>query len=142
VLKQAFEDQRLTQEEFEARVGSALSARTQGELAALTRDLPSAPAAVATRRPRRTGLMAAVTPATVRRGGGERALADAAASCQADAAGVTLVTTNKATYLVTSYPEDKAASQAVGAALNTHASLAAGLTDATRRLAAIDPNHG
>lgn len=243
VLKQAFEDQRLTQEEFEARVGSALSARTQGELAALTRDLPQTPAAAATRRPRRTGLlaagiagasllaaavvlvlvfsggpaapvksaapargtgnngpapsgpggcpvgtsstartiadalasdpvyvgpgssiltaaqvqrlraeigradpgrirMAAVTPATVRRGGGERALANAVASCQADAAGVTLVTTSKATYLVTSYPDDKAASQAVGAALNTHASLAAGLTDATRRLAAIDPNHG
>jgi hypothetical protein len=242
-LKQAFEDQRLTQDEFEARVGSALAARTQGELAALTRDLPQAPGAVAARRPRRTGLiaagiagvtlvtaavvlglafssgpstpatsaapaqgdtnngpaptgpggcpvgtsstaqtiadalasdpvyidpgssiltaaqaqrlraeigradpgrirMAAVTPATVRRGGGERALANAVASCQADAVGVTLVTTNTATYLVTSYPGDKAASQAVGAALNTHASLAAGLTDATRRLATIDPNRG
>ena len=39
-LKQAYEDQRLTLEEFEARVGRAVEARTQGELAQLTRDLP------------------------------------------------------------------------------------------------------
>src|SRR5256885_203660 len=84
--------------------------------------------------------IAAVTPSTVRTGGGERALANAIASCPADAAGVTVVTTSNATWLVTSYPGDKAASQAVGAALNTHASLAAGLMDATRRLATIDPH--
>src|SRR5215831_6001623 len=41
VLKQAFEDQRLTQDEFESRVGSAISARTLDQLAALTRDLPA-----------------------------------------------------------------------------------------------------
>src|SRR5579859_7302552 len=40
VLKQAFEDERLTQDEFEARAGKAVSARTQGELAELTRDIP------------------------------------------------------------------------------------------------------
>jgi hypothetical protein len=253
VLKQAFEDQRLTQDEFEARVGQALAARTQGQLAALTRDLPrpSGGMAPTARRPRRTRLvawiaaaavavigivlaftlssgpsqptsaspaeapqgsvprdsapkdsapgpggpakcpvgtapiavtlanalasdpvyvepgsslltpaqaqrlrseigradpgrirMAAVKPATVRKGGGERALANAIASCQADAAGVSLVTTADSTYLVTSYPDDKAASQAAGAALNTHASLAAGLIDAAKRLAAVDPGHG
>jgi hypothetical protein len=241
VLKQAFEDQRLTQEEFEARVGSALSARTQGELAQLTSDLPvpMTAAAVLPRRPRRRwvlpaviagvavigvilvlGLMfttvsttstqstsagapvaapppggpahcpvgtsrtamtladalardpvyvepgsslltpaeagrlraeiaradagrirmAALTPATVSRGGGERTLANAIASCPADAAGVTLVTTPKATYLVTSFPGDQAASQAVEAALNTHARLAPGLVDAAKRLAAVDPD--
>lgn len=61
VLKQAFEDQRLTQDEFESRVGSAISARTLDQLAALTRDLP-APLPVslpATRRPRRTWLLIA-----------------------------------------------------------------------------------
>jgi hypothetical protein len=55
VLKQAFEDQRLTQDEFESRVGSAISARTLDQLAALTRDLPAPlPAATAapSRRPR------------------------------------------------------------------------------------------
>ena len=41
VLKQAFEDQRLTQDEFESRVGSALAARTLDQLAELTRDLPA-----------------------------------------------------------------------------------------------------
>src|SRR5215472_9367216 len=41
VLKQAFEDQRLTQDEFESRVGSAISARTLDQLAELTRDLPA-----------------------------------------------------------------------------------------------------
>ncbi len=41
VLKQAFEDQRLMLDEFEFRVGRALGARTQGELAQLTRDIPT-----------------------------------------------------------------------------------------------------
>jgi hypothetical protein len=41
VLKQAFEDQRLTLDEFESRIGLALAARTQGELADLTRDIPT-----------------------------------------------------------------------------------------------------
>ena len=35
VLKQAFEDERLNQDEFEARIGKAVAARTQGDLAAL-----------------------------------------------------------------------------------------------------------
>src|SRR5258708_31167309 len=61
VLKQAFEDQRLTQDEFESRVGSALSARTLGELARLTRDLPApVPAAAPARRSRRTWLIAGI----------------------------------------------------------------------------------
>src|SRR6266700_3077374 len=52
VLKQAFEDQRLTQDEFESRVGSALAARTLDQLAELTRDLPApVPAAAPPRRP-------------------------------------------------------------------------------------------
>lgn len=45
VLKQAFEDQRLGLDEFESRIGLALAARTQGELAKLTRDIPTGPTA-------------------------------------------------------------------------------------------------
>jgi hypothetical protein len=42
-LENAFADERLTQDEFESRVGRALSARTLGDLAELTRDLPVTP---------------------------------------------------------------------------------------------------
>jgi hypothetical protein len=49
VLEQAFEDQRLNQDEFEARVGRALAARTQLELAELTQDLPPLPVKPASR---------------------------------------------------------------------------------------------
>jgi uncharacterized protein GlcG (DUF336 family) len=235
-LKQAFEDQRLSQDEFEARVGKAVAARTQGELAQLTQDIPR-PAPAAPPRSRRIWLVAggvavlavagilagvlsssgsgpaqssdagagppanpnpgppgpgdcpvgtsatalkianalagdpvyvdpgsslltpaqvsqlrteigqvdagririaAVEPATVTHGGGERALANAIASCQADGAGTTVLTTNESTYLVTSYNDDNAATSAVGAALNTHASLAAGLLDAVHRIATVD----
>lgn len=48
VLKQAFEDQRLMLDEFESRIGLALSARTQGELAKLTKDIPAGPTAPVT----------------------------------------------------------------------------------------------
>jgi hypothetical protein len=58
VLKQAFEDERLTQDEFEARVGKAVAARTQGELAALTRDIPRS-AVPAPRRSHRNAWLAA-----------------------------------------------------------------------------------
>jgi hypothetical protein len=244
VLKQAFEDERLTQDEFESRVGSAISARTLEQLAALTRDLP-APLPAATpapsRRPRALWLiggivavaivaalipliaalnsgspqrssaapakapnshsnpkttlsgpakcpvgtsptalaianalvsnpvyvdpasslltaaqanrlqaeisqadpgrirMAVLTNATLSQGGGQRSLANAISSCPGDAAGVTLVTNDRTTYLVTSYTNYQGTSQAVGAALNTHGSLAAGLRDAVRRMATIDP---
>jgi hypothetical protein len=245
VLKQAFEDQRLTQDEFESRVGSAISARTLDQLAELTRDLPAPLPAMTTAPPRRSrtpwliggivvaALVAALFPllsalnsgspqrssaapakaannnnsgpkstlsgpakcpvgtsptalaianalatnpvyvgpastlvtaaqasrlqaeinqadpgrirlavvpnATLSQGGGERALANAIASCAADGDGVTLVTTDRATYLVTSYADYQGTSQAVEAALNTHPSLAAGLRDAVRRMASIDP---
>jgi hypothetical protein len=244
VLKQAFEDQRLTQDEFESRVGSAISARTLDQLAELTRDLP-APLPAASPAPSRrsrtpwliggtvaavvllalipllsalsstapqqssaapakaannhsgpkttlsgpakcpvgtspTALaianalatdpvyvdpesslmttaqanrlraeisqadpgrirLAVVTNATLTQGGGERALANAIASCAADGAGVTLVTTDTATYLVTSYSGYRGTSQAVEAALNTHSGMAAGLRDAVNRMASIDP---
>lgn len=46
VLKQAFEDQRLMLDEFESRIGRALAARTQGELARLIRDIPTGPTAL------------------------------------------------------------------------------------------------
>jgi hypothetical protein len=82
--------------------------------------------------------IAAVRPATVRRGGGERVLANAIASCPGDAAGTTLVVNKMSAYLVTDYPGDTQASQAVGAALNTHATLAAGLPDAIRRITIVD----
>jgi Domain of unknown function (DUF1707) len=244
VLKQAFEDQRLTQDEFESRVGSAISARTLDQLAALTRDLPAsvpaaaparsrrprvlwviggavllavvgalfplisafnsvspqpnsaAPAKVANNNPQpKTSLsgparcpvgtsatalaianalvgnpvyvdpasslltaaqasklqteinqadpgrirMAVLTNATLSQGGGQRSLANAISSCPGDAAGVTLVTNDRTTYLVTSYTNYQGTSQAVGAALNTHGTLAAGLRDAVRRMATIDP---
>ena len=41
VLKAAFTEGRLTQEEFEQRAGQAISARTYAELATLTADLPA-----------------------------------------------------------------------------------------------------
>ena len=44
-LKTAFVVGRLTKDEFAARMGQALSARTYGDLAALTADLPAEPAA-------------------------------------------------------------------------------------------------
>ena len=248
-LKQAYEDQRLTLDEFEARVGRAVAARTQGELAQLTRDLPqpvtgqleappapgrsrlvwllpvgigavvliglavglfqafssgsappvsvapakqaqppqavptsSGPAgcpvgtspialavanALATNPvyvdPRSSMLtaaqvhrlqaeigqddpgrirIAAVTSATIAGGGGERALANSIASCQNTSAGVTMVTTPTNTYLVTSYAPNKPTTQAVGAALNTHATMAAGLKDAIKRITATDPGSG
>ena len=83
--------------------------------------------------------LAVVTNATLSQGGGERALANAIASCAADGDGVTLVTTDKATYLVTSYADYRGTSQAVEAALNTHPGMAAGLRDAVNRMASIDP---
>jgi hypothetical protein len=43
VLKAAFAEGRLDQEECEQRAGQALSARTYGELATLTADLPAGP---------------------------------------------------------------------------------------------------
>lgn len=82
--------------------------------------------------------IAAVRPATARRGGGERVLANAIASCPGDGAGTTLVVNNASAYLVTSYANPTAASQAVAAALNTHASLFAGLADAIRRITIVD----
>ena len=42
-LKDAFVDGRLTRDEFGARTGRALAARTRADLAALTADLPDAP---------------------------------------------------------------------------------------------------
>jgi hypothetical protein len=238
VLKTAFEEQRLTQEEFESRVGRAIAARTQAELAGLTRDLPAVrgeparagrrarrvwlvaagcavvlalvavgivralspgsgqPAAAPARAARNAGpassgaagcpvgtsatalaiasalaasavyadpasslltgdqvqrlqtkiarenpgriRIAAVAPSTLRSGGGARALTNAIASCRADAAGTTLVTTSGTSYVVTSYSAYSAAAQAVQAALNTHASLAAGLLDAVGRITIVD----
>jgi hypothetical protein len=83
--------------------------------------------------------MAVLTNATLTQDGGQRSLANAISSCPGDAAGVTLVTNDRSTYLVTSYTNYQGTSQAVGAALNTHGSLAAGLRDAVRRMATIDP---
>ena len=82
-----------------------------------------------------------MTNATLSQGGSERALANAIASCAADGTGVTLVTNDRSTYLVTSYTDFQGASQAVEAALNTHPSLAAGLRDAVKRMASIDPGN-
>ena len=50
-LKTAFVHGRLTKDEFDARAGQALSARTRAELAALTADIPPAPSAAGSARP-------------------------------------------------------------------------------------------
>jgi len=259
ILEAAFAEQRLTQEEFEARIGRAMTARTEAELAQLVRDLPrsAVPRPGGGRRPARRGWLIAgaaavvlagaavgisqlagsghggpgstgpslssqsgqaagssssaggssssgapgqaastgpagcpvgtsptalgianalardpvwvdpaaprLTPAqarklaaeiasdnpgririavasqaTVRRGGGFRALANAIANCRHDAAGTTLVNAKGHSYLVTSYDDFHGAAQAVQAALNTHASLMAGLRDAVGRLTSVD----
>jgi hypothetical protein len=82
--------------------------------------------------------IAVASRATVRRGGGFRSLANAIANCRADARGTTLVNAPGHSYLVTSYNDFNGAAQAVQAALNTHASLAAGLRDAVSRLTSVD----
>jgi hypothetical protein len=82
--------------------------------------------------------IAVASRATVRRGGGFRALANAIANCHHDAAGTTLVNAKGHSYLVTSYDDFNGAAQAVQAALNTHASLVAGLRDAVGRLTSVD----
>jgi uncharacterized protein DUF1707 len=50
-LKTAFVHGRLTKDEFDARAGGALAARTHADLAALTADIPAVPAADVTPRP-------------------------------------------------------------------------------------------
>ena len=52
-LKAAFVEGRLTQDELDARVGQALAARTYADLAAVTADIPAAPAAASSRQPAR-----------------------------------------------------------------------------------------
>ena len=51
VLKDAFVQGRLTRDELDVRAGRALAARTRGELAALTADIPGGPAAAGPARP-------------------------------------------------------------------------------------------
>src|SRR5690348_10033669 len=67
ILEAAFAEQRLTQEEFEARIGRAMTARTEAELAQLVRDLPRS--AVSRpgggRRPARRGWLIAGAAAVV-----------------------------------------------------------------------------
>ena len=50
-LKTAFVDGRLAKDEFDARAGRALAARTRANLVALTADIPAVPAAGGTARP-------------------------------------------------------------------------------------------
>ena len=50
-LKVAFVHGRLAKDEFDARAGQALAARTRADLAVLTADLPAVPAADVTARP-------------------------------------------------------------------------------------------
>ncbi len=68
VLKAAFVQDRLTKDEFEARVGQALASRTYADLAALTADLPAEPDPVAPARPPRAPAQARPGQATVRKG--------------------------------------------------------------------------
>ncbi len=50
-LKNAFVDGRLTRDELDARAGQAFAARTYGDLAALTADIPPGPAVAGPARP-------------------------------------------------------------------------------------------
>ena len=68
VLKAAFVQDRLTKDEFEARVGQALASRTYADLAALTADLPAEPDPVAPARPPRAPAQARPGQATIRKG--------------------------------------------------------------------------
>jgi hypothetical protein len=261
-LENAFADERLTQDEFESRVGRALSARTLGDLAELTRDLPvapgqppapgqyavpgpfagpfpgpgparrpgrrvwwlvsgiaaavvavviglatvsstggtsqqasaapaiqSVPAAAPSSGPARCPVgtsatarkianalatdplyvdappkqvsagqaqrirariasadpgrikVAAITSATLRHGGGARNLANSIAGCAADSAGTVLVATTHTGWVATSYAHPTKVAQAVQSALNSHATLGAGLLDSVGRIATIDPSH-
>lgn len=54
ILKTAFAQGRLTKDEFDARVGQTLAARTWGDLAALTSDIPAWPIPRPVRKPART----------------------------------------------------------------------------------------
>jgi len=51
LLKAAFTQGRLDRDEFDARIGQALAARTYGELAAVTADIPAELIAALPRRP-------------------------------------------------------------------------------------------
>jgi hypothetical protein len=53
ILKAAFVQGRLAQDEFEARIGQALASRTYAELAAVTTDLPAGPPAAQRSKPAR-----------------------------------------------------------------------------------------
>jgi Domain of unknown function (DUF1707) len=53
VLKAAFVEDRLTKDEFDARVAEALASRTYADLAALTADIPAGPGAVPPPEPAR-----------------------------------------------------------------------------------------
>jgi Domain of unknown function (DUF1707) len=64
-LKDAFVQDRLTKDEFDARVGHALASRTHADLAALTADLPAGPPAA---RPPREAIKPRPENATVRNG--------------------------------------------------------------------------
>jgi len=77
-LKDAFVAGMLTRDELDMRVGRALAARTRGDLAALTRDLPPVPAGMG----RPAGPVAAAAAAAQARGRRPLARASAqAASC-------------------------------------------------------------
>jgi hypothetical protein len=64
-LKAAFVEDRLTKDEFDARVGYALASRTHADLAALTADLPAGPPAV---RPPRAAVPVRPRNATITTG--------------------------------------------------------------------------
>jgi hypothetical protein len=84
-------------------------------------------------------LIAVLTPATVGSGTGEEAaLANAIAHCQAGSQGVTMVTTVDSTFLASSY-NGNSTLQAVRTALNTSDTYAAGLQEAVKQIAALDP---
>src|SRR5215469_5264731 len=90
-LKNAFVHGRLTKDELDARTGQALAARTYGDLAALTADIPPAPAVLPAAAPPAAGL--ASPPAPARRWPLARAAAKSA-GCLALAFGLVLFAAN------------------------------------------------
>jgi Domain of unknown function (DUF1707) len=69
VLKAAFVQDRLTRDELDTRAGQALTARTRADLAALTADIPPAPAAARPERPLAPGRRRPLARAAAKSGG-------------------------------------------------------------------------
>jgi hypothetical protein len=87
-LKTAFVQDRLTRDEFEARLGRALAARTAADLRALTRDLPATARPVTARPDKARPVTQPLARGTIRPGAGVVVGSSAAATAGLWAAGL------------------------------------------------------